>query len=307
VEPDYSMFKFFAFATDCNATYCYLDPFEGGKAAVAEAARNVACAGAVPVAITDNLNFGNPTDPEVFFQFKECCRGIAEACAFFQTPVTGGNVSFYNESPRGAIDPTPVIGMLGLIDDPRHITTQWFKTAGDFIILIGECSNELGGSEYLRGVHGLKTGVPPRVDLTREKAAQEAVRGGIRSGLLKSAHDCSEGGLAVALAECCISNPDNLLGANVDLAPLRRDKSLRTDALLFGETQGRIIVTCRKENIRTVMLYLERRAVPATLLGQVGGDILILRSGDHAWQWRLSELFELWHNSIGRLMGDSLK
>ncbi|MSR64995.1 MAG: phosphoribosylformylglycinamidine synthase subunit PurL [Verrucomicrobiae bacterium] len=302
VEPDFSDYKFFAFSTDCNGTYCYLDPFEGGKIAVAEAARNVVCSGATPVAVTDNLNFGSPMDPGVMWQFKECCRGITEACNALKTPVTGGNVSFYNESPQAAIDPTPTIGMLGLIDDPRHITTQWFKTAGDYIILIGECSNELGGSEYTKRIHGLKTGQPPRLDLTREKAVQDAVLGGIRSGLLKSAHDCSEGGLAVALAECCISNREVPLGANVDLAPLTQGKSIRNDALLFGETQSRVIVTCRKENLRSVQLFLERRNVPVTLLGQVGGDMLIVRSGDNAWQWRVSELSDLWYNSIARLM-----
>jgi phosphoribosylformylglycinamidine (FGAM) synthase-like enzyme len=322
LAPDFSMFKFFAFSTDCNGTYCYLDPYEGGKAAVAEAARNVACSGGVPVAITDNLNFGNPTDPEVFWQFRESCRGIAEACAFFGTPVTGGNVSFYNESPQGAVDPTPVVGMLGLIDDPRQIATQWFKTPGDVILLVGECTDELGGSEYLKRIHGLKTGLPPRVDLAREKAVQEAVRGGIRSGLIKSAHDCSEGGLLVALAECCMSRPDalnvrdGLLGANVDLAPLMEGASsraeeggvkpphskLRADALLFGEGHSRIVVTCRKENQGATLLMLRSRGVPVTLLGQVGGDMLIVRSGDHAWQWRVTELADLWWNSIERLM-----
>jgi len=308
LEPDYSMFKFFAFSTDCNGTYCYLDPYEGGKAAVAEAARNVACSGGVPVAVTDNLNFGNPTDPEVFHQFRESCRGIAEACEFFKTPVTGGNVSFYNESSQAAVDPTPVVGMLGLIADPRHVTTQWFKTPGDTILLIGECTNELGGSEYLKRIHGLKTGLPPRLDLAREKAMQEAVVGAIRSGLIRSAHDCSEGGLAVALAECCISHADARtqrearLGANVDLAPLTQGKSIRSDALLFGEAHSRIVVTCRKENVGTTRMLFERRGVPVTLLGQVGGDMLIVRSGDNAWQWRVSELADLWWNSMERLM-----
>jgi phosphoribosylformylglycinamidine synthase len=308
LDVDYSMFKFIALSTDCNGTYCYLDPYEGGKAAVAEAARNVACSGAVPVAITDNLNFGNPTDPEIMWQFRECCRGITEACKVFKTPVTGGNVSFYNESPQAAVDPTPVVGMLGLISDPRHITTQWFKTLGDCILLIGSCTNELGGSEYLKRIHGLKTGLPPRVDLAREKAIQEAVVGGIRSGLIKSAHDCSEGGLAIALAECCISHREAaaqrefLLGANVDLTPLTKGNPLRTDALLFGEAQSRIIVTCRKENIGTTRLLFERRGVPVTLLGQVGGDMLIVRTGNNAWQWRVTELWDLWYNAMGRVM-----
>ena len=161
--------KFIAFTTDCNATYCYLDPFEGGKIAVAEAARNLVCSGARPLAVTDNLNFGNPMKPEIFWQFRRCVEGISEACNAFGTPVTGGNVSFYNESPAGAIDPTPVIGMLGLIDDAKHITTQWFKEAGDVILLLGDAGDELGGSEYLKRIHGLKTGRPPRMDLAYAK------------------------------------------------------------------------------------------------------------------------------------------
>src|SRR5438874_2745017 len=208
--------KILAATTDCNSLYCALDPREGGKIAVAEAARNLTCSGARPLAVTDNLNFGNPYKPENFWQLREAVEGIAEACRAFGTPVTGGNVSLYNESPVGVVDPTPTIAMVGLIDDEKHVTTQWFKDEGDVIILIGEIGDELGGSQFLKICHGRKQGPPPRVDLEHEINMQNAARDLIREGLVKSAHDCSEGGLAVALAECCF-NPEKLFGAEVDL------------------------------------------------------------------------------------------
>src|SRR5881296_4462962 len=217
--------KILAASTDCNSTYCALDPREGGKIAVAEAARNLTCSGARPLAITDCLNFGNPYKPENFWQLREAVEGIAEACRAFGTPVTGGNVSLYNESPAGVVDPTPTISMVGLIDDEKHITTQWFKEACDVIILVGtvaavydrRAENQLlGGSRYLKVCHGLKIGPPPHVDLAHEIKVQNAVRDLIREGLVKSAHDCSEGGLAVALAECCF-HPGKLFGAQIDL------------------------------------------------------------------------------------------
>ena len=258
--------KYIAFTTDCNATYCYLDPFEGGKIAVAEAARNLVCSGARPLAVTDNLNFGNPMKPEVFWQFRRCVEGIGEACSVFGTPVTGGNVSFYNESPAGAIDPTPTIGMLGLIDDPKHITTQWFKGADDVILLLGDVGDELGGSEYLKRIHGLKTGKAPRMDLAFAKRLSDFTLEIIRKGWVKSAHDCSEGGLAVALAECCMSNGDAMVGASVDLGAL----GARLDAVLFGETQSRVIVTCAPEHLEQIV----NGALPVTVLGATGGDAL---------------------------------
>src|SRR5881396_2352439 len=214
--------KILAATTDCNSLYCALDPREGGKIAVAEAARNLTCSGARPLAVTDNLNFGNPYKPENFWQLREAVEGAAEACRAFGTPVTGGNVSLYNESPAGVVDPTPTIGMVGLIDKEEHITTQWFKNAGDEIILVGgtgfvpsqNSSDDtevvppsLGGSRYLKVCHGLKIGPPPHVDLAHEIKVQNAVRDLIRECLIKSAHDCSEGGLAVALAESCF-NPE---------------------------------------------------------------------------------------------------
>ena len=217
--------KILAATTDCNSLYCALDPREGGKIAVAEAARNLTCSGARPLAVTDCLNFGNPYKPENFWQLREAVEGVAEACRAFGTPVTGGNVSLYNESPLGVVDPTPTIAMVGLIDDEKHITTQWFKNEGDIIILVGAgagppraaahrdegvAAPSLGGSRYLKVCHGLKIGPPPHVDLAHEIKVQNAVRDLIREGLVQSAHDCSEGGLAVTLAESCF-NPERLI------------------------------------------------------------------------------------------------
>src|SRR5256886_474258 len=208
--------KILAATSDCNSLYCALDPREGGKIAVAEAARNLACSGARPLAVTDNLNFGNPYKPENFWQLREAVEGAAEACRAFGTPVTGGNVSLYNESPAGVVDPTPTIGMVGLIEKEEHVTTQWFKDAGDQIILVGEIGDELGGSRFLKVCHGKKIGPPPQVDLAHEIEIQNAVRNLIHAGLVQSVHDCSEGGLAVALAESCF-NPKQRFGAEIDL------------------------------------------------------------------------------------------
>ena len=228
--------KILAATTDCNSLYCALDPREGGKIAVAEAARNLTCSGARPLAVTDCLNFGNPYKPENFWQLREAVEGVAEACRAFGTPVTGGNVSLYNESPAGVVDPTPTIGMVGLIDDEKHITTQWFKERRRRDHSRRRCSRarprrekhrklnerrqrsqlQLGGSRYLKVCHGLKIGPPPQVDLAHEIKVQNTVRDLIRAGLVKSAHDCSEGGLAVALAECCF-NPEQLFGAEISI------------------------------------------------------------------------------------------
>ncbi|MDQ3622736.1 MAG: phosphoribosylformylglycinamidine synthase subunit PurL, partial [Verrucomicrobiota bacterium] len=210
--------KYLAATTDCNALYCALEPRNGARIAIAEAARNLTCVGATPLAVTDNLNFGNPHDPETFWQLVECVEGLAEGCRAFHTPVTGGNVSLYNQSPAGAIDPTPTVGMVGLVADEKHITRSHFQTEGDAVILIGEPGDELGASHYLNVVHGQKAGRVPKLDFAREIAVQEAVRAMIRSGLVKSAHDCSEGGLAVALAECCLSDPRQQSGASFQLA-----------------------------------------------------------------------------------------
>ena len=208
--------KGIAAVTDCNSRYCYLNPYRGAQIAVAEAARNLVCSGADPAAVTDCLNFGNPEKPDRFWYFKNCVQGIADACMAFNVPVVSGNVSFYNESPKGAINPTPTIGMIGILPDIEKRTTQFFKNEGDEILLLGETKEELGGSEYLKVIHGKVLGDAPELDLEKEKAAQRVVYEAIQKGLVNSAHDCSEGGLAVALAECCVSNKDKALGANIN-------------------------------------------------------------------------------------------
>jgi phosphoribosylformylglycinamidine synthase II len=290
--------KILAATTDCNALYCRLDPREGARIAVAEAARNLACSGAVPLAVTDNLNFGNPYKPENFWQLRECVEGLAEACRAFGTPVTGGNVSLYNESPAGAIDPTPTVGMVGLIADESHVTTQCFKQAGDVILLLGGPGNELGGSQYLAIVHGRKEGLPPRLDLARELSLHAAVRELIREGQTQSAHDCSEGGLAVALAECCISGPMPL-GALVEL-PL---EGMLPEQLLFNESQSRIVLSVRPENVDVVLAALQFHRVPAAVIGEVGGASLKIICGLALfYEWSTAAMHEKWYGAIARCM-----
>lgn len=269
--------KALAATTDCNSRYVYLDPYRGGQIAVAEAARNLVCAGALPLAVTDCLNFGNPEKPEVFWQFKEAVAGMSDACRELETPVTGGNVSFYNETKGEAIYPTPVVGMVGLIEDITHLTTLDFKTEGDIIILLGQNRDELGGTTYLNVIHGLEAGRPPEINLQLEKLVQLTTLALIREGLIKSAHDCSEGGLAVALAECCIAGKT---GAEVSLTD-----GLRASALLFGETQSRILITISKDKMDVALNRLNERGVTYKVLGSVGGkELSITGSG---WKVRL--------------------
>jgi phosphoribosylformylglycinamidine synthase II len=304
--------KILAATTDCNSLYCALDPREGAKIAVAEAARNLTCSGARPLAVTDNLNFGNPYKPENFWQLREAIDGIAEACRAFGTPVTGGNVSLYNESPDGVVDPTPTIGMVGLIDKEEHITTQWFKSEGDVIILIGSVAGiddaGLGGSRYLKICHGLRAGPVPHVDLAYENKVQDAVRELIRAGLVKSAHDCSEGGLAVALAECCF-NLEELFGADVDLsgveAPVsgagKSASAAGTAATtLFNEGQSRIVISVAPENLERTLSILSERDVAFQQLGTVGGDKLRIRVNGEVFSWPIADLHDGWWNAIRR-------
>jgi phosphoribosylformylglycinamidine synthase II len=300
--------KILAATTDCNSLYCRLHPREGGKIAVAEAARNLTCSGAKPLAVTDNLNFGNPYKPENFWQLREAVEGIAEACRAFGTPVTGGNVSLYNESPAGVVDPTPTVGMVGLIENEKHITTQWFKKAGDSIILIGEPGDELGGSRFLKVCHGRKEGPPPHVDLSHEIKIQNAVRDLIREGLIKSAHDCSEGGFAVALAECCF-NPEQRFGAEIELrgveAPVSGARNPRKAAgtaatTLFNESQSRIVISVAANDLKKTMSILHERGVPFQQLGKVGGNELRIRANNEMFQWPIADLYDDWWNSIRR-------
>ena len=297
--------KILAATSDCNSLYCALDPREGAKIAVAEAARNLTCSGARPLAVTDNLNFGNPYKPENFWQLREAVEGIAEACRAFGTPVTGGNVSLYNESPVGVVDPTPTIGMVGLIDEERDITTQWFKDGSDVVILAGQAGNELGGSQFLKVCHGRKQGLPPRVDLEIEIKVQSAVRELIREGLVTSAHDCSEGGLAVALAECCF-NPSGLLGADVNLDGVEMAVSAATNQrastpqILFNESQSRIVISTAPTNVENTISILRKRGVPFQKLGKIGGDELSIRANGETFRWSVVDLYDDWFNAIRR-------
>src|SRR5438309_964885 len=302
--------KILAATTDCNSTYCALDPREGGKIAVAEAARNLTCSGARPLAITDCLNLGNPYKPENFWQLREAVEGIAEACRAIGTPVTGGNVSLYNESPAGVVDPTPTIAMVGLIEKEEHITTQWFKNAGDEIILVGKIGDGLGGSRFLKVCHGKKIGPPPQVDLVLEIEIQNAVRDLIRAGLVRSAHDCSEGGLAVPLAESCC-NPTGLCGADVDpggveaVVPASSLEYLAGDtpaAILFNESQSRIVISVTPENLEKTISILQKGDVPHQRLGAVTGDELHIRANTENFRWPITDLYDDWWNSIRRLV-----
>ena len=289
--------KILAATSDCNAIYCALNPREGARIAVAEAARNLACTGATPLATTDNLNFGNPHKPENFWQLRECVEGLAEGCVAFQAPVTGGNVSLYNESPAGSIDPTPTVGMVGLIEDQQHVTTSHFKTAGDAILLVGHLGDELGASHFLLALHCLKVGPVPKMNYPHELAVQDAVRALIKSRLVKSAHDCSEGGIAVALAESCISGEDKI-GAEIHLG----STPLRLDQILFNETQSRIVLSVAATNLSAVLLLLEMRGVPARRLGTVGGTSLQITLNDQSIHWPIAELHQTWYHAIANAM-----
>jgi phosphoribosylformylglycinamidine synthase len=261
--------KALAVKTDCNARYVYLNPRKGAEIAVAESARNVVCAGGEPLAITNCLNFGNPYKPDVYYQFTEACAGMGAACRVFETPVTGGNVSFYNENPNGAVFPTPVIGMLGLIDDLDHITPSAFQSDEDVIILLGENRNEINGSEYLATYHRITGGDAPYLDLQEERLLHRILLAHIRAGRIRSAHDISDGGLAVTLAECCFIG-DSLHGATVELPP----EKLRKDALYFGESQSRVVVTCTDADADAVIADARAAGLTAARIGRTGGDRL---------------------------------
>ena len=338
--------KILAATTDCNSLYCRLDPRQGARIAVAEAARNLTCSGARPLAVTDNLNFGNPYKPENFWQLREAVEGMGEACRAFGTPITGGNVSLYNESQAGVIDPTPTVGMVGLIESEAHITTQWFKSVGDQILLVGsrgmgilpmghrqnadakdktvggtssesggvgsptshrqdaDATTHVGGSRFLKTCFGVKQGPVPQLDLKFEIEVQNAVRELIRGGLVRSAHDCSEGGLAVALAECCF-NPAGLLGGKINLEQGSRSRpetnsKLETCAALFNEAQSRIVISVAPGNVDRATQMLKDRNVPFENLGKVIDQQLSMHIGDAEFNWSTADLYDDWWNSIRR-------
>ncbi|MDY0151454.1 MAG: phosphoribosylformylglycinamidine synthase subunit PurL [Candidatus Cloacimonas sp.] len=252
-----------ALTTDCNARHCYLDPYQGTMAAVAEAARNVACSGAKPLAITNCLNFGNPYKPEAYYFFTEAIRGMSDACSAFEIPVTGGNVSFYNENPTGAIYPTPVIGMLGLMQDYKKATTQYFKQAGDMIILLGTLAGKLGGSEFLKQEYQLVAGKPPKAYLNYEKRLQSLIFNLIDAGYVQSAHDVSDGGLLMAVAESCFTPKQNF-GAELAFY-----HSPRPSWVYFGEAAGRILISADKNKFMGIKAFALDHHVQYNVLGRV--------------------------------------
>jgi phosphoribosylformylglycinamidine synthase len=282
-----------AVTLDGNSLYTFFEPRSGGKIAVAEACRNLACVGAYPVGVTNCLNFGNPEKPEIMWQFKEVVEGIAEACQAFDIPVTGGNVSFYNDTEGVSIHPTPVLGIVGLVDDVNKAVSPGFKEQGDIIILLGETKEELGASEYLKWVLQEEKGKTPGIDLEVEKRVHRVCLDAIDNRLLRSAHDLSEGGLAVCAAECAFLSPQRI-GCSLDL-----HSDLRPDALLFGETQSRILVTLPEQNLEAVLALAEESGVAAAALGRTGGDFLEIKvNGTCLLQVSVSEAFQNWKQAI---------
>jgi phosphoribosylformylglycinamidine synthase len=289
-----------AATTDCNGRYVYLHPRRGAMIAVAEAARNLACVGAVPSAVTNNLNFGSPLKPEIYHQFREAVQGMAEACRLFETPVTGGNVSFYNETDGRAIYPTPVIGMVGILDDVGHLTRPTFRDEGDCIVLLGHTRGELGGSEFLYVLHDLVAGEPPSVDLLAERRLQHALLAMIQSGSARTAHDCSEGGLACALAECALGDGASPRGIDVEVSP----GDIPPLAFLFGEDQGRAVLSCDPADLDDVERMAERHGVAHRVIGSVGApdDPFRIRAGPAEIHVDPSELAHVWSSALPRIM-----
>ncbi|MFH1476807.1 MAG: phosphoribosylformylglycinamidine synthase subunit PurL [Verrucomicrobiota bacterium] len=297
--------KALAISVDCNGRFCCLNPYNGAMMAVAEAARNVVCSGGKPLAITDGLNFGNPMKPENYWQFAKCIEGLSQACRDLNTPVVSGNVSFYNENPKGAIDPTPLVGMVGLIEDADKYVTQDFKHAGDLIVLLGENKADLSGSEYLYLVHKQKKG-NPSIDMAIEKAVQAAMLEAIKSGIVNSAHDCSEGGLAVTLAESSISNANNMLGAGIKLDGLKNN-DIRLDEILYGEAPSRIVVSLDKTNLGVLEKIAKKHSVPCRVLGTVGGKKFAVQYQDKTIiNLPLVKLSDAWRNAIPSRLKNTL-
>jgi phosphoribosylformylglycinamidine synthase len=295
-----------AMKTDCNSRYVRLDPYEGGKAAVAEAARNVACTGARPLGITNCLNFGSPERPAVFHQFREACRGIADACRALDTPVTGGNVSFYNESPSGAIDPTPIIGMIGLLSRADRAVPSHARVPGDAIFVFGDTQAELGGSAFWEVCHDFAGGQPPKVDLEAEGRLIELLVTGAERGLYRSAHDCSSGGLGVALAEVAMGGPYQEVGFGMDLDLTPHATRLTPHELLFSETHGRAVITCPAERANAVQALAGELGVSAQRIGTVGppnGPVSI-RLRDGSIDEPVARLRDVYFSAIPRRMGD---
>ena len=284
-----------AMTLDGNSLYAYLDPRTGGKVAVAEACRNLACVGARPIGVTNCLNFGNPEKPEIMWQFGEVIEGMAEACRTFEIPVTGGNVSFYNDTEGFSIYPTPVLGVVGLLEDLSKAVSPGFKAEGEVVVLLGESREELGGSEYLKTIFGLEKGTPPGIKLDEEKKVQGFCLEAIFRELVRSAHDCSEGGLAVCLAECCF------LGERKIGCVLEFEDDLRRDALLYGESQSRIVLTVREGDIEKLLSLAHQRNVKAAVIGRTLGDTLVIRHhGEAIINLPVAELEKTWKEALPR-------
>jgi len=293
-----------AMSVGCNSRFTYLDPRLGAAHAVAETSRNVSCVGGEPLAVTDCLNFGNPEKPEIMWQLEEACLGIADACNALGTPVVSGNVSLYNETDGKAVQPTPMIGMVGAIDDCSRTAGMGFVAAGDRVALLGALcgpnGGHLGGSEYLKAVHGRTAGRPPPLDLAAEKAVQDVVRGLVRGAVVRTAHDCSDGGIAVALSEMCFPRE---LGCTVDLPAAPG----RADALLFGEDASRILVAYPAANSARVAQAARDKGVPFAEIGEVTGNALVLSSAHKPLlEVRVTELKEAWSRALPRIVGEGI-
>ncbi len=287
-----------ALSVDCNARFVYLDPRAGAQLAVAEAARNVACAGGQPIGATNCLNFANPQRPEIMWQFGQAVEGMGAACRALDIPITGGNVSLYNETDGRGILPTPVIGVVGLIEDATQIVRRAFQSDGDVVVLLGESRAELGGSEYLKVTHGLIRGIPPALNLACEAALQRLLVAGASKGLIRSAHDCAEGGLAVTLAECCF---DTEFGADTDVAAVHAEGAFGDIATLFGESASRVVVSVAASRTAELMALASAAGVPATPIGRVGGDrIRISIEGRRLIDEPLREAERIWSTAIDR-------
>jgi phosphoribosylformylglycinamidine synthase len=267
-----------AMSVDGNGRYCYLDPYRGAMLAVAEAARNVACSGARPLGTTNCLNFGNPERPAIMWQLAKAIEGIGTACRALGVPVTGGNVSLYNETDGRAIYPTPTIGIVGVLEQADRVLGRTFKRAGDVVVLLGDAKPELGGSEYLRSIHGLVKGRPPAIDLAAERALQDLLVALAAERLIASAHDCSDGGFAVALAECCFGSLGGAEAA-IEAVHVGGDTSLNEAAALFGETASRAIVSAAPEHVTELLQHAAAKGVPARVVGETGGNLLRISVG----------------------------